>query len=214
MMSIKQIPVSNLFFKNFCYLVTDTNDKVSILIDPAWEKDKIIECINESNSTVAGILLTHSHIDHTNLSNYFSLKYNCPIFISKIESDYYKFYCNKMNLIVESNIFFINNIAVKPILTPGHTMGSLCYLIENYLFTGDTLFIEGCGGCFGNGSDPEKMYHSLNYLKKNISDDILVYSGHSYGMKQGQKFKNLLNNNVYLNINDLELFVKFRMRKK
>jgi glyoxylase-like metal-dependent hydrolase (beta-lactamase superfamily II) len=97
-------------------------------------------------------------------------------------------------------------------LTPGHTAGGVCYLIENNLFSGDTLFAEGCGYCSGRGADPRAMFHSLQLLKRTIAPQTLVFPGHSYGQLPGQTFGSLLKNNIYLAFDDERKFVQFRMR--
>lgn len=69
----------------------------------------------------------------------------------------------------------VGGIDVKIIATPGHTKSGVCYLIGGNLFSGDTLFIEGCGLCYGRGADPRELYISLTKLKNILPNDTLVF---------------------------------------
>jgi glyoxylase-like metal-dependent hydrolase (beta-lactamase superfamily II) len=81
------------------------------------------------------------------------------------------------------------------------------------MFTGDTLFSEGCGLCLCKGGSAEKMYDSIQKIKNMVSDDVLIYPGHSYGVKPGKAFGHLRMINVYLGIEDKKKFVDFRNRR-
>ena len=201
------------FFKNYSYLVTNLRNHSAVLIDPAWEAKKIDKEITDNDIFITDILLTHSHFDHTDLANYFATQYNCNVWMSVYEIEYHGFKCK--NLIAFNNLetLTLSDIKINPIVTPGHTHGSTCYLIDNYLFTGDTLFTEGCGLCWGKGSDPGKMFESLQLLKHLINPDVLVFPGHSYGKLPGKAFKYLTDNNIYLQFDDKEMFIDYRMRK-
>ncbi|MGA1870111.1 MAG: MBL fold metallo-hydrolase [bacterium] len=207
------IKTSKDFFKNFCYLVVDKDSHKGILVDPAWDLDKIESYLVNNAFTLSAILLTHHHIDHVNLAHVLAVKYNSQVLMNKIEISFYGFTCHHLRGIDESTHISCGHSQVIPITTPGHTRGSMCYLIEENLFTGDTLFIEGCGICFGKGADPTEMYYSLQKLKSRIHSDTFIYPSHSYGQKPGKRFNYLLNNNIYLQIDDPAQFISFRMRQ-
>lgn len=197
---------------NYNYLIIDTINNLSIIVDPAWDIDKILNILAITKTSLIGILLTHSHPDHTNLAIPLSSKYNCPIWMSNIEIAEYKFKADRL-IGVDTAPWSIGQIEIQPILTPGHTLGSICYLINDSLFSGDTLFAEGCGMC------PDKisaysMYMSIQLLKKRIKPDMRVFPGHSYGKMPGQKFSLLLKDNIYLQFSNANDFVAFRMRKE
>jgi glyoxylase-like metal-dependent hydrolase (beta-lactamase superfamily II) len=139
-------------------------------------------------------------------------RHQVPIWISRQESEYYHFKLPGLAFLPESGFFHAGSFAVRGVLTPGHTAGGICYLIENNLFSGDTLFAEGCGYCSGRGADPRAMFHSPQLLKRTIAPQTLVFPGHSYGQLPGQTFGSLLKNNIYLAFDDERKFVQFRMR--
>lgn len=209
---VHPIKVKRLFFKNYCYLIVNQKEKVAILIDPAWQAKKIETYLKDSGCILKAVLLTHHHIDHVHLAEFFAEKYTVPVMMSEMEINYYGFSCK--NLIpISTNQLSIANMTLFPIFTPGHTKGAICYLIENRLFTGDTLFIEGCGICSGKGGDPGQMFDTLQFLKLNIPLKTKIYPGHSYGAEPGKLFSFLLENNYYLGFTNKDDFIAFRMRK-
>ncbi len=207
------IKVCKLAFKNYCYLVINQETREALLIDPAWEFDKIEQQLALHQVTLKTILLTHHHFDHVNLAETFAQKYQIPVKMSKIESDYYDFSCSNLQPIEQPDVFYVGQIKILPLLTPGHTKGAISYWIDNALFTGDTLFIEGCGICNTQGGDPNEMFDSLQRLKEIIPPETHIYPGHSYGQEPGKPFAYLLHNNIYLQFTKKEDFIAFRMRE-
>lgn len=198
-------------WKNNVYLVTDTIDKKSVLIDPAWEIDKIESAINGSGSKLSAILLTHAHWDHVNLVTYFIRKYHVPVFIGENEQTMGNLRLFELQKIKDGEVLMIGNMEIKAYETPGHTAGSICYRIGDLLFTGDTVFIEGCGICESN-EDAFKMFDSIQRLKKEIPKNTMIFPGHTYLCEAGKPMSYLYENNVYIAINRSEVFVSFRMR--
>lgn len=212
--AVYPLKVTKFLFKNYCYLVVHSQTREAVLVDPAWEANKIEEQIKTAQADLNAVLLTHHHIDHVNLANHFAKRYNIPVCMSKTEIDFYRFSCRHLLSLENQGELSVGQIKINCHFTPGHTKGAICYHIDKALFTGDTLFIEGCGICFGKGGDPHEMFKSLSHLKKVISPHTLIYPGHSYGKEPGQLFQTVLENNIYLQFNAEESFVAFRMRKK
>lgn len=198
---------------NYCYIVVDNESKEALVVDPSWEKDKIINKLNEENAKLTTILLTHDHEDHTNLVNSLVNRFNANVYMSKEEIKYYGFRCKNLYGLNDLDEIFINKTKITGILTAGHTAGGMCYLLQNCMFTGDTLFAEGCGLCISSGASTEKMYDSIQKIKNMVSDDILIYPGHSYGVEPGKTFGHLKMINAYLGIEDKKKFIEFRNRK-
>ncbi|MEJ2694986.1 MAG: MBL fold metallo-hydrolase, partial [Candidatus Thiodiazotropha sp.] len=107
--------------------------------------------------------------------------------------------------------WFVGNMLIEPILTPGHTQGSMCYKIGNNLFTGDVLFAEGCGIC-KDMSSAYAMFDSIELLKSLTSPETKIFPGHTYAKPVGRSFAELLDYNIYLNFKDRESFAAYRMR--
>jgi len=201
--------------KNYIYIVFDTRYQEAVVIDPVGDINKIENTLSRLNLKLKGILITHTHFDHIGLVAPIVDQYQCKVWVSSEEYKSLHLSLDKIVIIDEEASFNVAKMAVKPLLTPGHTNGSICYLIGDNLITGDTLFIEGCGTCFGENSDPALMFSSLKKLKNIISPTTSIFPGHSYGQSPGKPFKFLLANNIYLQFTDIqeELFISFRMRK-
>jgi len=207
------IKVAKLFFKNYCYLVVDIDTHDAVLIDPAWEMDKIEQYLAQSEANLKAVLLTHHHPDHINLADAFAKKYQIPVMMSQIEIEHYAFNCTNLTPIATPDLFHIGGLDIVPLFTPGHTKGAISFWIENALFPGDTLFIEGCGMCYGKGSDAGELFDSLSYLQTILPINTKIYPGHSYGKEPGEQFEYLLEANIYLQFKDRQQFIEFRMRK-
>ncbi|WP_408895202.1 MBL fold metallo-hydrolase [Paenibacillus taichungensis] len=202
-------------FINYTYLVVNESIREAIIIDPAWEYDKLINKICSLNIRPVAILLTHSHHDHTNLVDLLADQYHLDVYMSQREIDEYNYYHRNLIAFHDSSRLVLGNLYITCLLTPGHTAGSSCFYLPGYLFTGDTIFFEGCGECSGKGGSAVEMYHSINKIKQIIPLETKILSGHSYGKEPGQSFEQILKSNIYFQfMNKEELFVKFRNRKK
>jgi hydroxyacylglutathione hydrolase len=196
--------------KNFNYLIVDPESGQAVIVDPAWELGKIERAIEEQQVTLSGILVTHSHPDHIHLATPLSEKYGCPIFMSNEEIAASRF--SARNLVgIDETPWEVGEMLIEPVITPGHTPGSTCYLIGDNLFTGDVLFAEGCGMC-PDTQAAYAMYASLEQLKKRTGLQTRVFPGHSYGQRPGQAMSQLYRDNLYLQFKDKDSFAAFRLR--
>ena len=204
------LPVSRGSMKNYSYLVVDPATLQAVLVDPAWERAKIECALAEEGATLAGILVTHAHHDHTDLARALSETYRCPVWMSQAEIAASGFHAQQL-VPIEATPWRVGGMLVEPIPTPGHTPGSTCYRIGANVFTGDVLFAEGCGICADTRA-AYAMFASLETLKKRIAPATRVFPGHSYGVPPGQPMARLLRDNLYLQFSDQESFAAFRLR--
>ena len=212
-LTVYTLQVTKLVFKNYCYVIVDENSKQAVLVDPAWQFDTVQQTLEQAQARPIAVLLTHHHMDHINLANKCAKHFDIPVFMSQAEIDTYHFRCLNLQPLPTTPQFLLGTILIHAISTPGHTQGSTCFLVDNALFTGDTLFNEGCGICVGKGACPRQMFASLSMLQNTLSDDTLIFPGHRYGSELGQTFAFVKNNNIYLQLKNQEEFVAFRMRK-
>ena len=194
---LKQLEVGEM--DNFTYFLGDKNTSEIVLVDPAWDQEKLKKEIKKQGLIVKAVLLTHGHFDHAMGADSLALYFKVPTYVSKNEFSFYK---PKGESIVEVDDGYTLNVGaiqIKFISTPGHTPGSMCFLVENsLLLTGDTLFIDGCGRHDLPGGSATDLVHSLHHIIGNLSDDTLIYPGHNYGSKKVDTLKNQKNTNHHL----------------
>lgn len=198
---------------NNSYIVVDRKSKDALIIDPAWELYKILKKLSELNVNLKSILLTHSHYDHVNLVEPLVKLFNSKVYMSSKEISYYNFQCENLNPIADLEVINLGETELKCLLTPGHTTGGMCYFLKDSIFTGDTIFIEGCGRCDTNGGNAEEMFDSIRKLKAILLPEIKIYPGHSFSNIPGQRMDYILKENLYFQIDEKECFINFRMRK-
>lgn len=211
---VRIIKTQFLNFNNYCYLGIDLQSKQAFIVDPAWELRKIEQCIEEEQATLTMVLLTHAHFDHVNLAGTIARKYNVPVYIGEMEKEHYRFHCRGSRGVRDGERIEIGNTFIQCISTPGHTKGGISYLCNGHFFTGDTLFIEGCGVCNMNGGSAEQMYETFQRLRNEISGDTYVYPGHRYKNEPGQRMEFVLEHNIYFKLLDKEYFIEFRNRPR
>ncbi|MBO2945605.1 MBL fold metallo-hydrolase [Paenibacillus sp. F411] len=198
---------------NYSYLIVDRKSRQAAVVDPAWQLEAIESALERYEAELSTILLTHSHKDHVHLVPPLCQRYAPHVFMMQKELDYYHFSAPSLYGLKDGEELKVGHTSITGLLTPGHTAGGGCYWLEGSLFTGDTIFTEGCGMCSSEGSDPVEMYYSVKRLQQLMPADTRVYPGHSFGERPGQSMSRLHEMNAYFQIASLEHFVSFRMRK-
>ncbi|HEX3047412.1 MAG TPA: MBL fold metallo-hydrolase [Bacillota bacterium] len=202
------------FIKNYSYFIIDLSTGSTALVDPAWDFPQLNSVIISKDLKLTTILLTHHHLDHVNLVRPFIKQYQPTVYISQKEIARYKFRCPNLTPVQHNDQIEFGQTIITCLETPGHTAGSMCFLLPDALFTGDTIFIEGCGMCKTPGGDPWAMYQSLQMIKERVDPTVNIYPGHSYGKPPGYPLGYLLKENTYFLFNTGEAFVKYRMRPR
>lgn len=195
---------------NFLYLLLDKQNGKAWAIDPAWDVALIRQTIKAHGACLSGIFITHYHHDHVNAT--LALREETtPVFIHEQDALYWQD-CPKNAIVVADGdrIPLSDNEVMEVIHTAGHTQGSVCYRYKNALFTGDTLFVYGCGRADFEHSDVHALYQSLGRLRQ-LDDEILIYSGHDYGMEKISTLGEQKQHNPFLLIDNEEDFSRYRL---
>uniref|UniRef100_A0AAF5CWV9 hydroxyacylglutathione hydrolase n=1 Tax=Strongyloides stercoralis TaxID=6248 RepID=A0AAF5CWV9_STRER len=183
---MKIVPIPQLS-DNFAYLVICQKTFHAAAVDPIEYSD-IAKAVKDNNVTkLDGVLVTHHHWDHAGGTKSFADK-NAPLHTVIYGGGKKINYVKK--IVKDGDEINIGSIKVKCLSTPCHTQDHICYYAttpdneEKAVFTGDTLFISGCGRFF-EGS-PEEMNAALNKKLGSLPNDTLVYCGHEYTVKNLQ----------------------------
>ncbi|MDO5037048.1 MAG: MBL fold metallo-hydrolase [Tissierellia bacterium] len=175
------------------YLVFNEN-KEGILIDPASHGKALIQAIEKEGVQLEAILLTHAHGDHIGALNEVRDHFQVEVYMAQEEEEVYLNPGLNMaammgleepnkkvdHYIKDGEILPFKLGDIKAYLTPGHTPGSMCFLIEDLLFSGDTLFEGSIGRTDFPGGSLEAMMTSLRKLVS-FDDGIRVLPGHGEG---------------------------------
>jgi glyoxylase-like metal-dependent hydrolase (beta-lactamase superfamily II) len=179
-MLIKQVQVGGML--NFAYIIGDRETGEGLVIDPSWEPERIYEIAKDAGITVRYVVNTHCHKDHVNGNRRMKELAGALIAIHEAESKYLRhFFPPEADIKLKDNdTIKIGKATITVMHMPGHSPGSICLMVENKLFTGDTLFVGGCGRTDLPGGDDSEFLRTLRKIR-NLDDDIEVYPGHNYG---------------------------------
>jgi len=170
---LQVIPVPCLS-DNYAYLVIDEGR--AAVVDPS-QADPVLRAIHDAKVKLSEIWLTHHHWDH--IGGIEPLIEECPIEHirgSQYDADHQRI-PRQTDALSEGDSFDFGRAKVDIMEIPGHTLGSIAFIAEGNLFSGDTLFIAGCGRVFEGTM--EMMSHSLDKLRS-LPTDTEVWCGHEY----------------------------------
>ena len=181
---------------NFVYLVGDRETGEAVVIDPAYDIDGLLGLLADDDMRLVGALATHYHPDHVggammgySIEGVASLldRTSVPIHVQADEAVWVQRVTGaaETDLVehVSGDVVQVGEIPIELIHTPGHTPGSQCFLVDNRLVAGDTLFLEGCGRTDLPGGDPGALYESLTQKLAKVPDDATLFPGHLYSME-------------------------------
>jgi hydroxyacylglutathione hydrolase len=197
--------------ENFVYLVEDTHTKHAAVVDPAWDVPSVFELAKKHGVTITDILLTHSHPDHTNGVDKVLEKFDAELHLLNAEAQFWGHKLIKPALHYGGDHIQLGNTEIEVLHTPGHTPGSTCYLVDDQLITGDTMFVFGCGRCDLSGGDPEIMFNTLRHMKETLSGSIVILPGHNYAVTPTATMEEQIKGNPFMHFDKQEEFVEFRM---
>lgn len=186
-----------------CYLIS--TKKSAIVIDPGYYSSNIVDFLNSNKNCERKILITHAHFDHIGGALQISSETGVKIGIGKNDAaalgdgdinlssrfgfNILPFEANETYS--DNEEFTVGDLSIKVFETPGHTKGSVCYLIGGVLFSGDTVFFESYGRTDFPGGSIEDIKQSFYRLTTVLPENTEIYAGH--GPKTD--FKNEIQNN-------------------
>ena len=168
-------------YETNCYVVHGQNSTRCIVIDPGYEAGQILSFLEKKGLDLEAILLTHGHFDHVGAVRDLVALTDCDVYLHREETTmppqrtagplYYTHGLSKGQTLT------LAGLTIGVLHTPGHTPGSVCFQIEDLLFTGDTLFAGSCGRTDFPGGSWETILRSLAFLR-DLNIPYQLYPGH------------------------------------
>ena len=178
---------------NFVYAIGDRTTGEAVLVDPCYAVGELVARVERDGLKVTGALATHYHQDHVGgdlfghaLQGVRELLTRCPckVHVQREEVPWVKRVTGvgdgDLAAHHSGDVLMVGAIPITLIHTPGHTPGSQCFLVQNRLVAGDTLFLQGCGRTDFPGGDPKQLYRSLTQVLSQVPDDAVLFPGHAY----------------------------------
>ena len=188
----------------YTYLIASAKGREALIIDPVIENvDSYITLLNELDLKLVKVIDTHIHADHITGASKLKKVTNCSTIMGEHTP------ANAVEIKVkDEEIIKIDQIEIKAMYTPGHTSDSYSFLMDKYLFSGDTLLINGTGRTdFQNGSSKDAYNSLFNKLLK-LPEDTLLYPGHDYNGKLVSTIGNEIKSNPRLQVNNADEYAE------
>ncbi len=187
---IETVPVGQLATN--CYIIWREDSKISVVIDPGDEAEKIGRIIDAEGLEVTHIINTHGHYDHIGANGILSEKTGACIYVDKEDEDLLKSGENDLSsqggdsFVKSKEIKYLSGgqeievgrIKMRIISTPGHTRGGISILVGHHLFVGDALFSGSIGRTDLPGGDYDTLIDSIKSGLLALPDETIVYPGH------------------------------------
>jgi len=187
----------------YTYIIASAKGREAVIIDPVLENvEDYINILKELNLKLVKVIDTHIHADHITGASKLKQVTNCTTIMGEHTP------ADTVEIKVTDNeIINIDNLKIRSMYTPGHTSDSYSFLLDNYLFTGDTLLINGTGRTdFQNGSSKDAYNSLFNNLLK-LPEETLVYPGHDYNGKFSSTIGNEKKFNPRLQVKSVDEYV-------
>ena len=188
----------------YTYIIASAEGREALIIDPVLENvEDYIKLLTELNLKLVKVIDTHIHADHVTGAGKLRDKTQCVTIMGEhTPTDAVEI------KVKDEEIIKLDQLKIKALYTPGHTSDSFSFLMDNYLFSGDTLLINGTGRTdFQNGSSKDAYNSLFNRLLK-LPDETLVYPAHDY---KGEKVSSIGKEkkfNPRLQVNNVEEYIE------
>ena len=188
----------------YTYLIASAKGREAVIIDPVIENvNEYIQLLKELDLKLVKVIDTHIHADHVTGASKLKQATNCVTIMGEHTPS------EAVEIKVKDNeLIKIDDLEIKSIYTPGHTSESYSFLLENYLFSGDALLINGTGRTdFQNGNSKDS-YHSIFDKLLKLPEDTLLYPGHDYNGKKVSTIGNEKKFNPRLQVKNVDEYIE------
>ena len=188
----------------YTYLIASAKGREAVIIDPVLENvENYISLLKDLDLKLVKVIDTHIHADHVTGASKLKQSTNCTTIMGEHTP------ADMVEIKVKDNeLINVDDLKIKSIYTPGHTSESYSFLLNNYLFSGDALLINGTGRTdFQNGSSKDS-YHSIFDKLLKLPEDTLLYPGHDYNGKKVSTIGNEKKFNPRLQVKNVDEYIE------
>ena len=184
------------------------------VVDPAFETDRLLREAKQRGWTITTVLVTHTHHDHVDGVEAIAKATGATVYVGagEVESLRRAAPSAKIVGLQDGETIEVGELKIASLSTPGHTVAGTSYIVDGNVFTGDTLFIGGCGRTDFPGGDAPTLWRSLQRLAA-LPEETRVYPGHDYGQTPTSTIAWEKTTNPYLLCKSEEEFVALRTGK-
>ena len=188
----------------YTYLIASAKGREAIIIDPVLENvDEYISHLKQLDLKLVKVIDTHIHADHITGASKLKSNTSCTTIMgenSPAETVDIK--------LKDDEIIEIDQLKIRSMYTPGHTSDSYSFLMDKYLFSGDTLLINGTGRTdFQNGSSKDAYYSLFHKLLK-LPEETILYPGHDYNGKKSSTIGKEKEHNPRLQVENVDQYIE------
>ena len=188
----------------YTYIISSGKGREALIIDPVIEKtSEYLEVLKNLELKLVKVIDTHIHADHVSGLNELNKKTNCTRIMGE----------NSPSEVIDIKIkdnekIKIENIELTSIHTPGHTKCSYSFFMNDRVFTGDTLLINGTGRTDFQNGNAKQQYDSLFNKLLKLPENTIVFPAHDYNGKKNSTIGNEIKNNPRLQVNSIDQYVE------
>ena len=194
----------------YTYIIASAEGREALIIDPVLENvEDYIKLLTELNLKLVKVIDTHIHADHVTGASKLKNNTNCSTVMGENSP------AETVDIrLKDEETIEIDQLKIKALYTPGHTSDSYSFLMNNYLFSGDTLLINGTGRTdFQNGSSKDAYNSLFNKLLK-LPEETILYPGHDYNGKKFSTIGNEKKFNPRLQVDSVDQYIEIMSNLK
>lgn len=210
-LTIQQIPVGP--FQVMTYLLACSQTQEAVIIDPAGEAERLLALVESEEVRIKFILNTHGHADHVLANRKLKEHLNVPVCMHAADDRFFadaavrEATSQELGLpppdpadirLADRDVIEVGTLTIEVIHTPGHTPGSVCYLVEGNLFSGDTLFVGAAGRTDLMGGSLDTLIESLEQKLIVLPGETVIWPGHDYGDRPTSTIAREMKENPYI----------------
>ena len=188
----------------YTYLIASSKGREALIIDPVLENvEEYIALLNELDLKLVKVIDTHIHADHVTGASKLKDETQCvTIMGNHTPADTVEI------KIKDEETIQLDQLSIKALYTPGHTSDSFSFLMDNYLFSGDTLLINGTGRTDFQNGDAKESYNSIFNRLLKLPDETLLYPAHDYNGEKVSTLGKEKKMNPRLQVNNVNEYIE------